>query len=56
VPEVTVVSVLIVDDQAPFLRAMSAVIEETPGFEAVGEASSGEDAIVTAGALLPASC
>jgi DNA-binding NarL/FixJ family response regulator len=53
VPEVTVVSVLIVDDQAPFLRAMSAVIEETPGFEAVGEASSGEDAIVTAGALLP---
>jgi DNA-binding NarL/FixJ family response regulator len=53
VPEVTVVSVLIVDDQAPFLRAMSAVIEETAGFEVVGEASSGEEAIVTAGALLP---
>ena len=49
----TVVSVLIVDDQAPFLRAMSAVIEETMGFEVVGEASSGEEAIVTAGALLP---
>ena len=49
----TVVSVLIVDDQAPFLRAMSAVIEETIGFEAVGKASSGEEAIVKADALLP---
>lgn len=49
----TVVRVLIVDDQAPFLRAMSAVIEETTGFEVVGEASSGEEAIATAGALLP---
>ena len=49
----TVVSVLIVDDQAPFLRAMSAVVEETSGFEVVGEASSGEEAIVTAGAVLP---
>ena len=47
------VRVLIVDDQAPFLRAMSAVIEETIGFEVVGEASSGEEAIVTAHALLP---
>ena len=49
----TVVRVLIVDDQAPFLRAMSAVIEETIGFKTVGEASSGEEAIVTADALLP---
>ena len=49
----TVVRVLIVDDQAPFLRAMSAVIEETIGFKIVGEASSGEEAIVTADALLP---
>ena len=49
----TVVRVLIVDDQAPFLRAMSAVIEETIGFEVVGETSSGEEAIVTADALLP---
>lgn len=49
----TVVRVLIVDDQAPFLRAMSAVIEETIGFTIVGEASSGEEAIVTADALLP---
>lgn len=49
----TVVRVLIVDDQAPFLRAMSAVIEATIGFKIVGEASSGEEAIVTADALLP---
>ena len=34
----TLVSVLIVDDQAPFLRAMSAVIEETEGFRVVGRA------------------
>jgi len=49
----TVVRVLLVDDQAPFLRAMSAVVEETHGFEVVGEASSGEEAIVTARELLP---
>jgi DNA-binding NarL/FixJ family response regulator len=45
--------VLIVDDQEPFLRAMSAVVEETSGFVVVGEACSGEEAIVTADALLP---
>lgn len=37
----TVVRVLLVDDQAPFLRAMSAVVEETPGVEVVGEARAG---------------
>ena len=47
------VSVLIVDDQAPFLRAMSAVIEETEGFRVVGRAGSGEEAVVAARALLP---
>ena len=49
----TLVSVLIVDDQAPFLRAMSAVIEETDGFGVVGRAGSGEEAVVAARALLP---
>jgi DNA-binding NarL/FixJ family response regulator len=49
----TVVRVLLVDDQAPFLRAMSAVVEETSGFEVVGEASSGEEAIVAADELVP---
>ena len=49
----TVVRVLIVDDQAPFLRAMSAVIQETDGFRVVGRAASGEEAIRAARALLP---
>ncbi|MCW2762559.1 MAG: response regulator receiver protein [Marmoricola sp.] len=49
----TVVRVLLVDDQAPFLRAMSAVVAETAGFEVVGEASSGEESILVAAELLP---
>jgi DNA-binding NarL/FixJ family response regulator len=49
----TVVRVLLVDDQAPFLRAMSAVVEETAGFDVVGEASSGEESVVAAAELLP---
>jgi DNA-binding NarL/FixJ family response regulator len=48
-----VVNVLIVDDQAPFLRAMSAVIEETEGFRVVGSASSAEEAIAAGRALQP---
>ncbi len=39
------VSVLIVDDQAPFRRAVAAVVKVTPGFEVVAEAESGEDAV-----------
>ena len=49
----TVVRVLLVDDQAPFLRAMSAVVQETAGFEVVGQALSGEDSILAAAKLLP---
>jgi DNA-binding NarL/FixJ family response regulator len=49
----TVVWVLMVDDQAPFLSAMRAVVGATPGFEVAGEASSGEVALVAADALLP---
>ena len=48
-----VVRVLLVDDQAPFLRAMSAVVEEAVGFEVVGTACTGEDCIVAAAELLP---
>ncbi len=48
-----VVRVLLVDDQAPFLRAMSAVVGETAGFEVVGEASSGEESVRAAAELLP---
>lgn len=49
----TAVRVLLVDDQAPFLRAMNAVVEETAGFEVVGEACSGEESILAAAQLLP---
>lgn len=49
----TVVRVLLVDDQVPFLRAMRAVVEETDGFEVVGDACSGEDSLRAAAELLP---
>jgi DNA-binding NarL/FixJ family response regulator len=53
VPDVAVVRVLVVDDVATFLGAMVAVVGETPGFEVVGAASSGEDALALAAELLP---
>ena len=48
-----VVRVLLVDDQVAFLRAMTSVVQETPGFEVAGEASSGEESLVAAAGLLP---
>jgi two-component system, NarL family, invasion response regulator UvrY len=50
---VAVVRVLLVDDQRAFLRAMTAVIAESPGFEVVGQASSGEESVALAAELLP---
>jgi two-component system, NarL family, invasion response regulator UvrY len=47
------VSVLIVDDQAPFRRAARAVLAMTPGFQILAEASSGEEAVRQATELLP---
>jgi two-component system invasion response regulator UvrY len=47
------VSVLIVDDQAFFRGAAKAVLAVTPGFTAVGEADSGEEAIDRVGELQP---
>jgi CheY-like chemotaxis protein len=47
------VRVLLVDDQEPFLRAMSAVVGETTGWVVVGEAASGERALTLAAELLP---
>ena len=47
------VRVLIVDDQAPFRNAARTVVGLTPGFEVVGEAASGEEAVELAGRLTP---
>jgi DNA-binding NarL/FixJ family response regulator len=47
------VRVLLVDDQETYLRAMTSVVEETPGFEVVGQAMSGEEALEVATATLP---
>jgi two-component system, NarL family, invasion response regulator UvrY len=47
------VSVLIVDDQAFFRSAAQAVLAVTPGFTAVGETASGEEAIIRVGELHP---
>lgn len=47
------VRVLVVDDQAPFRRAMSMVVQETEGFAVVGEAASGEESLELARELRP---
>jgi pilus assembly protein CpaE len=49
-----VVSVLVVDDQAPFRLAARAVLRRTEGFELVGEAADGDEAVVRAQELRPA--
>jgi DNA-binding NarL/FixJ family response regulator len=47
------VAVLTVDDQPLFRRAAIAVVDATPGFEAIGEAASGEEALALASTLRP---
>jgi DNA-binding NarL/FixJ family response regulator len=47
------VTVLIVDDQAPARAVARAVVAATPGFDSVGEAASGEEALETARDLEP---
>jgi two-component system, NarL family, invasion response regulator UvrY len=47
------VSVLIVDDQAPFRSAARTVVRVSPGFEVVGEAESGDEAVELAATLRP---
>jgi DNA-binding NarL/FixJ family response regulator len=46
--------VLVVDDQAPFRRAAKAVVGRMDGFDVVGEATNGEEAIAMAAELHPA--
>lgn len=48
------VSVLVVDDQAPFRLAARSVLRRAEGFELVGEAASGEEAVTMAADLRPA--
>jgi two-component system, NarL family, invasion response regulator UvrY len=52
-PDRPAVGVVTVDDQAIFRAAAREVIDVTPGFEAVGEAASGEEAIALVGQLDP---
>jgi two-component system invasion response regulator UvrY len=47
------VSVLTVDDQAMFRGVAREVIDATPGFESVGEAASGEEALRAVDRLTP---
>lgn len=47
------VSVLVVDDQVPFRMAAKTVVRVTPGFEVIGEAESGEDAVTQVDSLRP---
>jgi two-component system, NarL family, invasion response regulator UvrY len=47
------VRVLIVDDQPPFRAAARLVLDVLDGFEVVGEAGSGEEALERAGELAP---
>jgi two-component system invasion response regulator UvrY len=49
----TSVTVLTVDDQRVFLRTARSLIAATPGFEQVGEAASGEEALELVAALRP---
>jgi DNA-binding NarL/FixJ family response regulator len=48
------VSVLIVDDQAPFRAVARTVVDLAAGFAVVGEAASGEEAVEMAASLHPA--
>ena len=46
--------VLVVDDQAPFRMAAKAVVGRMDGFDVVGEATDGEEAVAMAAELHPA--
>ncbi|MGH9248299.1 MAG: response regulator [Acidimicrobiales bacterium] len=52
--EASLVEVLVVDDQEPFLAAARFVVGATPGFRVAGEARTGEEAVDVASSLRPA--
>jgi DNA-binding NarL/FixJ family response regulator len=47
------VKVVLADDQEPFRRAARAVLTATAGFDLVGEAASGEEAVALVDSLQP---
>jgi DNA-binding NarL/FixJ family response regulator len=47
------VGVLVVDDQDPFRRAMSVVVDSTEGFAVVGAVASGEESVAAVAELRP---
>jgi DNA-binding NarL/FixJ family response regulator len=53
VVDVEDVRVLIVDDQEPYRRAMTAVVAATEGFTVVGTATTGEESLEVAAELRP---
>lgn len=52
-PDPGPVTVVTVDDQEVFRRALASLIEATPGFQQVGEANSGAEALALARELQP---
>ena len=48
-----VVPVLIVDDQPPFRAVARTVLSVAPGFEAIGEVASGEEAVTAVDEIHP---
>lgn len=53
-PDIALVPVLVVDDQRPFRLAAAAVLRRAEGFELVGEAETGEEAVEQVASLHPA--
>lgn len=47
------VTVVVVDDQPPFRRAVAEMLAHLPGFDLVGQAATGEDAVTLAQRLRP---
>jgi DNA-binding NarL/FixJ family response regulator len=47
------VGVLVVDDQDPYRRAMSVVVDSTDGFVVVGAVASGEESVAATAELKP---
>jgi DNA-binding NarL/FixJ family response regulator len=47
------IGVLVVDDQDPFRRAMSAVVDATEGFAVIGVVATGEESVSAVAELAP---